>query len=413
MTANDGTIQIQDEKIDSHDEETSTNPNLVYMPIEILLKIFATLNDVELLHVAGTCTRFGPIAQLVFDERYATKYFVIQSKHKKLMYENLIEQFHSGIKSIEIHKISKIANGHWIMQILRNCHIDRIKFVDCSFANVKNSLSNHKNLTHLSFQGGCGYSFVKLPYLHNLKEFKVYHFDGMYYADYMQVIGNNRQLKVIEIIDDSVNEPCEIFDCIHQCHHTLDQLRVINEAKPLRLLSTNAFNAFESVSKCVESLGISTDNKSIECLRRLSISCKNITRLELYHVDHTLSNEIAEFIGMFEQVKSLSLIFKSYEDGIVSIAEKLPNLNHLSLKYRCRTPTSNNYILTLLQKCENLMNIVVDTHIDRFKPKQPSITTAFLNDFNKTTKNRQGLVIFELNEEGRKIATVQNKKNNH
>lgn len=72
---------------------------------------------------------------------------------------------------------------------------DRFEFVNCYFANVRNCLSSHKNLEHLTFYGGC----VKLPFLHNLRELKVHHFDGMYYANYIQVIRNNRQLKVIEI----------------------------------------------------------------------------------------------------------------------------------------------------------------------------------------------------------------------
>lgn len=411
MAANEGTNQIPDEKISSRDEEISPLPKLICMPNEILLKTFAALNDAELLNVAGTCTRFEPIAQNVFDERYASKYFVIEGKYKKSMCEKLIEQFHSGIKSIEVQKIKNIANRHWVMQIARKCPTERLKFVDCVFASVKSALSSQSNLTHLSFQRGCGYSFVKLPLLHNLREFKVHHFDGMYYADYIQVIGNNRQLKVLEIIDDSVNEPYEIFACVHRYQLNLDQLRMINEAKPLKLESPEAVNAFESVSKSVESLGISTDNKnSIECLRQLSISCTNIKQLELFHVDHTLSSEIVEVLELFEQVESLSLIIKSYEEGVVSIVEKLPNLSRLSLKYRCRTPTSNEYVLTMLQKCKNLRKIVVDTHIDRFKPKQPNVNAAFYDEFFKITESREDLVSFELKEEGRKIASVDNKK---
>lgn len=412
MTANAETIQIPDEEIRSQDEKILPLSKLICMPIEILLKIFAALNDADLLNVAGTCTRFEPIAQLVFDERYASKYFVFEGKYKKSMYEKLIEQFHSGIKAIKVQKIEEISNRHWAMHFSRKCPIERLKFVDCNFSNVKGALKSHKNLTHLSFKGGCGYSFVKLAYLHNLIEFKVHHFDGIYYADYIQVIRNNRQLKVIEIIDDSVNEPYEIIECIHQCQQNLDRLCVINEAKPLKLPSTEAVNAFESVAKCVQSLGISTDNQnSIECLRPLSINCKNITGLELFHVDHTLSSEIAEVIGLFEHVESLSLVFKSYEEGILSIVEKLPNLNHLSLKYRCRTPTSNDYVLTMLQKCENVRKIVVDTHIDRFKPKQPSISETFVDEFIELTVNRDGLVIFELKEEGKKLQQLITKEN--
>lgn len=405
--ANGENIQISNEEILNHDEMVPSTTNLLCMPNEILLNIFAALNDTELLHVACTCTRFEPIAKLVFEQRYTTEYFVIQRKYKQSTCEALIEQFHNIIKAIEIHEVSEIDNRHWLMNSLSKCPIERIKFVDCNFENVKNALSNHKQITHLSFHGGCGYSFVKLPYLHNLKEFKVHHFDGMYYADYMQVIRNNRQLNVIEIVDDSVNEPCEMFELVQQYHQNLKELCVINEAKPLKLLSTNALNSFENVSKCIESLDISTDNTSTEYLRRLSLGCKKITRLKLFHVDHTLSNEMVDIVGLFDQIESLSLVLKTYEEGVVSIADKLTNLNHLSLTYRRRTPTSNDYILTFLRRCEKLTNIAVDTHIDRFKLKQPEITEKFRNDFIVITKNRHSLVIFKLKEEGKIIATIR------
>lgn len=408
MTTKDANVQILNEAIVSQDEKTPSVVNLLHMPTEVLLKIFAASNDVGLSQVASTCTRFEPIAQLLFEQRYATKYFVVRREYAKSIYETLIDQFHKSIKAVEVQKFKVLSNTHWLMRILARCPVERFKFVGCDFENVKNTLINHENLTHLAFQGGCGYSFVKLPYVHNLREFKVHHFDGMYYADYIKVIRNNRQLRVIEIVDDSVNDPYEIVECVHRCHQHLDQLRVINEAKSLKFSSTDELNAFESVAKCVESLGISTDNASVENLRRLSSSCKNITHLELFHVDHMLSNEIIDVIGSFEQIKSLSLVLKSYEEEIVPIVEKLPNLTQLSLKYRCRTPTSNNYVLTLLRKCENLMHIVVDTHIDRFKPKQPSVTAEFRDNFNEITENRCDSVVFELKEEGKIITTIKN-----
>lgn len=75
---------------------------------------------------------------------------------------------------------------------------------------------------------------------------------------------------------------------------------MINEAKPLKLFPPKALNTFESISKCVESLGISSSNKnSIECLR---LSKKN-EKLKVFNVDHTSRNEIVRIIELFEQVK--------------------------------------------------------------------------------------------------------------
>lgn len=380
------------------------------MPTEILLKIFAVLDDFELLQVAGTCIRLESIAQNAFSQRYAAKYFTVNGKYTESAYETMIQQFHDGIKSIEVHKIDRIDEKHWLTKILGKCHIERLKFVQCNFENVRNALINHPNLTHLTFDGGRGNSFVKLPYLHRLREFKMRHFDGMYYADCVQVIRNNLQLRVIEIVDDSFNNPCEIIDCVYAYHLNLDRLCVINEAKPLRLSTIEELDEFQTVAQSVESMGISIDIASVGWLRRLSANCKNLTRLELFHVGHTLRNGFAEIIASFQQIKSLTLDLRVYEAVIVSIAEKLPNLNELSLKYRCQTPTSNDYILTLLQKCEKLNRIVVDARINCFQTRQPVVTTTFRNNFRKSTESRQDAVIFESKENGRTITTVTNQR---
>lgn len=62
---------------------------------------------------------------MVFEERYAAKYFVIDSKSldQREMYEALFDHFckHSGvIKAIAAKRIQNIDANHWLSQIIQN-----------------------------------------------------------------------------------------------------------------------------------------------------------------------------------------------------------------------------------------------------------------------------------------------------
>lgn len=386
--------------------------NLEDFPTEILLSIFATLDDLELFHVAISSHRFEPIAQTVFEQRYRNKYFVINGAFKRGTYQQLIKHFGGCIRAFEFRDLHNIDKNHWAVRLLNGFQTQKLYFVNCDFENVKNALSRHKHITHLAFRGGCAYGFARLSGFHNLKEFTMYHFDGIYYTECKQVIMENRQLEHIEIVDDSFYNPLEMIECASQYSKHLNQLRVVNEAMPLQMPSDDVMNDMLDLTKRLVSLGISTDNQSFQLLQRLSLSCENIKRLALFHVDHTLENRMIDVIGSFGRIESLSLVLKTYEEGIVSIVKKLPNLLHLSVTYRCRTPSSNNYILSLLRECTSLEEIIVDTHQDKFKPKQPKLNEEFHGEFNEVTLNRPKIVRLELKEEGKSIAIVSNKAAN-
>lgn len=59
-------------------EDMTTNANnLEYFPMEVLLKIFARTDDIGLMYLAEISNRFASIAPIVFGDRYANKYFVV------------------------------------------------------------------------------------------------------------------------------------------------------------------------------------------------------------------------------------------------------------------------------------------------------------------------------------------------
>src|ERR1044071_8929123 len=78
-------------------DESSTLPsnNLEHFPIEILMRIFADVDDIGLLHLSITSCRFEKIAKIVFTERYANEYFTIddESDERKEIYEEQFSRF--------------------------------------------------------------------------------------------------------------------------------------------------------------------------------------------------------------------------------------------------------------------------------------------------------------------------------
>lgn len=374
--------------------------NLDLFPTEILWSIFRTLNDADLYSMAISCDRFGCIAETVFKQRYANKYFVIRRSHSKC--QKQIEYIGKFIDSFEIRDFTHLDQNHWIIRLLNRFSTKKLYFINCDFEHVEKALQKFENITHLALDGGCGYGFARLPNFCHLKEFKLSYFEGMYFSECEKVIKSSHNLESIDIVGDVFSIPWHIVNCVYENAKNLIKFRLINDAKAVNTQSIDAIEEFVNRLKTIISLGISTDNRCVQLLQRLSSNCKCIKHLELFHVDHTLSNEMTQVIGSFDTIDSLALVFESYEDGIVTIVENLPNLRHLSVTYRVYTPSNNDYILLLLRKCETLETIVMDT----FKPNQPILEISFRNEFNRILQNRLKRVKLEIKVKGKIIATL-------
>lgn len=377
---------------------------LELFPTEILWSLFNSLNDADLYSMAIICDRFGCIAQTVFEQRYAHKYFVIKKNQGK--FQQRIEFIGKFIGSFELRDFRHLDQNHWIIRLLKRLPTKRLYFTNCDFEHVEKALHRFKHITHLALDGGCGFGFARFPNFCQLEEFKLCYFDGMYYSECEKIIKNNHHLESIDITADAFSDPWHIIECVTKNSKNLIKLRLINEALPVNTQSINAIEEFVNTSKSIVSLGISTDNRSVQLLQRLGHNCKCLKHLDLFHVDHTLSNEMIQAIGSFDTINSLALVFKSYEDGLLTIVGNLPNLIHLSVTYRVQTPSNNNYILQLMKKCATLETIVMDTHIDRFKPKQPIVEIGFRNEFKQISLNRPKRVTLEIKEQGKTIACL-------
>lgn len=347
----------------------------------------------------------------MFMQKYAQKYFVVKNDFEHGKCRQLLEYVGDFLNAFEFRDIIHFDQTHWLIQILNGYRMKKLYFTNCNFENVEKTLSTFMNLTHLALDGGCGYGFAHLPNFQHLKEFQLCYFDGMFYhTECEKIIQNNHQLECIDIVGDSFYTPWQIIQCINQNSLNLNKLRIINEAFAIHTDSIDEFEKFVNTSIQLITLGLSTDNHSVQLLQCLSLNCQSIKHLELFHVDHTLSNEMVDVIGSFVFIEYLTLVFKSYEEQIVSIVQHLSNLTQLSVTYRVQTPTTNNYILHFLKKCQTLEKIVIDTHIDRFKPKQPSVDRSFIEEFHQISHKRRNGVILEIKEQGKTLTMLNSQK---
>lgn len=108
----------------------------LYFPVEILQKIFIRTDDVTLLNLADTCTRFHTIAKLVFSNRYANQYFVIKGEFKggdPELYSALFNHFGWNITAVKVNTNEYIEKNCWITNMLQPHmhHIKKITFENC------------------------------------------------------------------------------------------------------------------------------------------------------------------------------------------------------------------------------------------------------------------------------------------
>lgn len=76
---------IQDDDVRTLNSLFPKIDNLEYFPLKVLIQIFTNVGDMDLLRLAENSSRFQRIAKLVLNERYAEKYFTMNST----MYDSL------------------------------------------------------------------------------------------------------------------------------------------------------------------------------------------------------------------------------------------------------------------------------------------------------------------------------------
>lgn len=126
--------------------------NLEYFPMELLLQIFATIDDEDLLNLTQLSCRFGNIAQVAFNDKYKDKYYHFVGHLSKSV--EVMERFGTGIKALSLATYTESSD-----------------FRD--FTNIKNTLAQFSNVTHFMAELGYThwYEIDVLPKFERLKSF--------------------------------------------------------------------------------------------------------------------------------------------------------------------------------------------------------------------------------------------------
>lgn len=175
------------------------------------MRIFGFVDDGDLCSLAEISNRFGPLAQLVFNEKYSSKYFTICKDEDDLeMNVNKIsDRFGNGITAVYVEGFDDLTRDHWITGIItkHSDHIRKFHFFGCAELSLSEILSQNLNATHLTIEH-C--DSINLAQFHELQHFVNY--SPLFgEPDFIQLIQNAPNLETL-IIDYLFVADYELYD---------------------------------------------------------------------------------------------------------------------------------------------------------------------------------------------------------
>lgn len=355
--------------MDIVDELVPAENNLEFLPTEILLEIFARVDDIKLLHLSATSHRFEAIAQMVLKRRYADEYFLIDGESEHFipeLYWTQFKCFGNVIKAIELKNVNDVDGNHWLPQILRRHtqNIERIHINSCHFKDSTEFLSQHLNINHLTcsrFVDDCEY--VELPKYRHLTSLELNDSPGITVQSLEQIFRDNPQLESLKVFYPQFRFTVSMIVylvCKHLRH--LKELKVQQSPSPMNWLINIPDSFIDESITCLEhleSLSIFADYEFRDCLKWFLPKCKNIKRLKLNYWSCEMSR-IVETFQSFDKLEVLSLYRpREMVAEIELIVQSLPCLRKFILSFE--TFSKSDYIdtLSLLHKYKNLDQIII------------------------------------------------------
>lgn len=374
--------------------------NLEYFPTELLLPIFAAVDDIGILNLFNISYRFEDIAKMAFKQKYANKYFVVDSEanSQRELYMELFSRFGDGIKAIEVNGILEINKSHWLAQMMHRCtsQIQKFAFEECTFEQLNDILSQH--ITDLTLRNCEDTAGAILPSFCNLKKLRL---DSDWSIDYFvpevlaQIYSNNPALESLTLTIPDYRD--DVDYAVHE--------HLILIAKHLKhLKELNFFDGFENFDwnfsdedmdvivdslQHLESLCTFVTPEYAELMRRLGLKCgKNMKQLGLYGAGG-MSVACIKAIGLFAAVEILELPYYTKSEKIESIVEQLPKLRHLKLSQS--GPPLNASIMSWLLKCHTIETITIELSS---KHSMGPKNVQFFNEFNEIMRSPSGKIMF-------------------
>lgn len=400
------------------------------------------LDDNSLLCVALTGHRFDTIAQIIFGEKYANKYFVLSNdicNKQQQQKRAVINYFGKRINGIEANGLCNIDENHWMIEMLNaqpDINLQKLRFIECHFKNADSILSQYMKITHLTFQKCTADTIIQLPVFRELKHFEVRDCMDIHDLSYKRVIKHCTQLESLIICNYNADYR-EIIPCVSKYLPRLRKLNLANESDTMNFLqeSSTLSQEFLDTVKRLDSLGISVDSESVPFLKWLRPHCKNITDIELVHINGEMDTEMIAEIRSFNNITRLSLRLDSYQENFEFVLKSFIHLRELAIAFRYEMSPNHNLILSLMRECSGLERITIDflkryinseiemifpfiyedddqdnEHVpelvpnDEYNPIECNINVQFYTEFIEIMKNRHAKL--ELKENGKTIAIV-------
>lgn len=129
--------------------------NLEYFPLKVLLKIFASVGDIDLMSLAENSSRFERIAKMELNQRYEDKYCTIDNTNygSSQTYKDFIELFGNQIKSIDATDTDSRGDHNWIESILSKANrLEKLRLDLASSISNERLLEQHasSSIIHLT-----------------------------------------------------------------------------------------------------------------------------------------------------------------------------------------------------------------------------------------------------------------------
>lgn len=400
--------------------------NLEHFATEILMRIFADVDDNDLLNLTIISCRFESIANVVFNDRYADKYFRIdcESERQQEIYEQLFSRFSNGIRAIKAIDIHGIDKNHWMAQMVHKhigSRLQKLEFRNCTYKNGCDMLLSYMEITHLTIFGGdCDDNhWIHLPKYQNLQKFELRNFQFVTELTIDWILRNNSQLESLILHHASYDFTlAKLMKYIYKylCH--LKEFIVLDHSVEV-VSSQEDMEKFLNVTAGLESLGFTIYTQQSDLNEQLCANfCKNIKHLELLYnqINSTNSelNYLMEVACKFQNVEQLSLnIDYAYHDTapILALIESLPKLKYLHIPQMMKNLAE--WTLILLQRRDHLVKLVISIGDGRPDDHQMNVFHHHLNaNFHGKFLNakRKGNVKIEYLDRGRTIGCVTKKE---
>lgn len=386
---------------------------------EILLQIFRSFNDVDLLCAAQVCKRFKGIAKEIVTKKYnddlEEKYYKVyvyteDGSDVHQLYREFLETFGQQIYALKLC-IEPQTNKHRLLKLInQHCRFTKHVVVRCYNASfpVTRLIHTMPQLTSLTLDYLSCADFAWIdrhyPQLESLCLQLVKNIDVQVLKRFLYI---NPQLKHLRVID------CRRFPL-----KVIEPLRNhLNGLKSFEYDTIyNGFTGNCSVVKVenLESLKISTDETSTaKVLTAFGKGNKTIQKLEVKargeEIDDDQTQDAFQHsIGLFNKLTSLKLDRFTVRNSLIRIFIcSLPNLVTLHLNGVQLSEITANFILYMFKKCQSLKEVTLESKFYRLN-EDVQFNLDFHRQFAKIVRNR-GATKLEIIEMDKTILITEEK----